>query len=108
MNCNHPGCDRTIEDHKWARIKDGSDWFFEKATEEHDERAWCPDHHPEWVKGWREKKRDGPLRNKDGSIINCMHTGCNRPAVRIVAYERPDHKQFKGQTHDCCAFHSRG
>ena len=37
----------------------------------------------------------------------CMHRGCWRKAVRTVGYEKPDHAEFKGQTHDCCNFHSR-
>lgn len=37
----------------------------------------------------------------------CGHARCERTAVRVVAYERPNHKEFKGQTHDCCAAHSR-
>lgn len=38
---------------------------------------------------------------------DCGHDGCQRPAVRVVAYERPNHKQFLGQTHACCSAHSR-
>lgn len=37
----------------------------------------------------------------------CGHTGCHREAVRIVSYEVPNHREFEGQTHDCCAVHSR-
>lgn len=37
----------------------------------------------------------------------CGHSGCQRRAVRVVAYERPNHKQFLGQSHACCSVHSR-
>lgn len=40
--------------------------------------------------------------------VMCMHRGCWRPAVRICSWEQPKHREFKGQTHDCCAVHSRG
>lgn len=39
--------------------------------------------------------------------VLCGHQGCYRPAVRVVAYETPRHREFFGQTHDCCAVHSR-
>jgi hypothetical protein len=39
-------------------------------------------------------------------MADCMHDRCCRPAVRVVAGEEPTHKQFLGQTHDCCAVHS--
>lgn len=45
---------------------------------------------------------------KNGQPLDCMHSGCYRYAVRIVAYEKPNHAQFHGQTHNCCSFHSRG
>lgn len=40
-------------------------------------------------------------------MTQCGHRGCQRQAVRIVSHEKPDHQQFYGQTHDCCAVHSR-
>ena len=40
-----------------------------------------------------------------GARPRCGHAGCDRPAVRVVARER--HREFPGQTHDCCAVHSR-
>lgn len=48
-----------------------------------------------------------PLTDGEGVPLRCMHDGCFRYAVRIVSYEVPNHKQFKGQTHDCCSVHSR-
>lgn len=53
--------------------------------------------------------RTDPLR--DAIILAgdlCMHAGCYRYAVRIVSSEAPQHRQFRGQTHDCCSVHSRG
>lgn len=44
---------------------------------------------------------------RKGRTVRCGHPGCYRPAVRIVSYERPQHRDFHGQTHDCCAVHSR-
>ena len=40
-------------------------------------------------------------------MTTCGHRGCNRATVRVVSYEKPEHQQFYGQTHDCCAVHSR-
>lgn len=40
-------------------------------------------------------------------MSQCGHSLCHRQAVRIVSYEVPNHREFHGQTHDCCAFHSR-
>lgn len=54
-----------------------------------------------------EKEKDEYLRDKRGRPIRCMHRLCWRNAVRIVAWESPRHKEFAGQTHDCCAIHSR-
>jgi hypothetical protein len=47
------------------------------------------------------------MYDSKGNPRRCMHDNCNRIAVRIIAYERPQHKQFEGQTHDCCSVHSR-
>lgn len=47
-----------------------------------------------------------PLRNKKGEPIRCGHYGCYRLAVQIVSYEAPNHREFFGQTHDCCSVHS--
>lgn len=49
-----------------------------------------------------------PLTNADGSVVRCMHTHCHRPAVRVIGHEDPNHFEFYGQTHDCCAKHSKG
>lgn len=45
--------------------------------------------------------------DKRGYPVECGHANCSRPAVRIIGNERPKHKEFKGQAHDCCSIHSR-
>ncbi len=45
--------------------------------------------------------------DKHGQPIPCGHSSCGRIAVRIVSFERPRHAEFLGQTHECCAVHSR-
>jgi len=35
----------------------------------------------------------------------CGHTGCLRPGVVVVSHEEPQHREFFGQTHDCCNVH---
>ena len=50
VRCAEPGCEATVKDHAWGKIKaDG--WFFTKTGE-----AWCPDHNPEWVAEWRARQ----------------------------------------------------
>jgi hypothetical protein len=51
--------------------------------------------------------QENPLLDDKGRPIPCMHDGCYRYAVRIVSFEVPKHKQFFGQTHNCCSVHSR-
>lgn len=51
IRCSAPGCPAEIPAHKWGSIKDGADWF-----QQRDGTAWCPDHHPEWVAGWRARR----------------------------------------------------
>lgn len=45
------GCDAKLENHYWGKVK-AEDWFFTRAGE-----AYCPNHVPEWVAGWRERKK---------------------------------------------------
>lgn len=54
--CAHEGCEESIPNHKWARIKSGG-WF-----EQLNGDVWCPNHIPEWVDEWRKKK----AKQKDG------------------------------------------
>ncbi len=35
--------------------------------------------------------------------VDCMHPGCLRPAVKVVANQ--DRPNTLGQTHDCCNRH---
>lgn len=51
--------------------------------------------------------RTNPLRDAQGYPILCDHRDCDRFAVRIVSHEAPNHREFGGQTHDCCSVHSR-
>lgn len=48
-----------------------------------------------------------PLRDKKGLPIVCGHAGCYRNAVRIIAWEAPTHREFRGRTHNCCSVHSK-
>jgi hypothetical protein len=45
-----PECENKVKNHAWGRIK-ATDWFFSKS----EDKAYCPEHIPEWVKRWREK-----------------------------------------------------
>ena len=51
--------------------------------------------------------RTNPLRDAQGYPILCDHRDCHRFAVRIMSHEAPNHREFGGQTHDCCSVHSR-
>lgn len=51
--CDGPDCTNDIPNHRWSKIK-ADDWFFSEQTG----KAYCPDHIPEWVAGWRAR-RDG-------------------------------------------------
>lgn len=41
-----------------------------------------------------------------GQWRQCMHVGCTRRGKHVVSYEAPKHKEFFGQTHDCCDYHA--
>lgn len=55
--CDKPGCEEKIKNHRWARVR-ANGWFFFK----HDTYsglthvAYCPDHVPDWVVDWRKKR----------------------------------------------------
>lgn len=49
--CDGDGCDAKIKNHAWRKIK-ASSWFFSKDNE----RAYCPNHLPEWIVEFRRKK----------------------------------------------------
>jgi hypothetical protein len=50
--CAHPTCEASYDAHKWGAIHaHTADWFEQK-----DGRVWCPDHHPDWVAGWRDRQ----------------------------------------------------
>lgn len=44
-----PDCEAKIKNHAWGKIK-AEGWFFSKAKGEIPEKAYCPDHLPEWKK----------------------------------------------------------
>ena len=51
--CAEPLCENKIEDHAWGYIKSSGEngWFHQFNGD-----SWCPEHIPEWVAGWRERK----------------------------------------------------
>lgn len=53
--CDHEdGCEKTCPNHKWGHLRAHKEgWFFSK-----DRHAFCPDHRPEWVEKWRERKQE--------------------------------------------------
>lgn len=65
--CSAEGCEREFPDHRWGAIKATTErgWFIEKPKPpegEHrgwtEEKAWCAQHVPDWVEGWRASRRD--------------------------------------------------
>jgi hypothetical protein len=57
--CSEKECQESIPNNKWAKIRAGSPkkgegWFF---SMEDPKIAHCPNHLPDWVPAWREKKR---------------------------------------------------
>lgn len=52
IHCAIPNCPAKIKDHAWGHIQ-ASDWFFSQK----EDRAFCPDHIPEWVEAWRARKK---------------------------------------------------
>lgn len=51
IGCVEPGCDEQIKDHRWGKTK-ASGWFFSRDNTQ----AFCPEHVPDWVAGWRARK----------------------------------------------------
>jgi hypothetical protein len=47
------GCSLMCPHNMWGQIKAHPDWFFGR-----DGKAFCPDHLPEWVPGWRARKKE--------------------------------------------------
>lgn len=50
-HCSIDDCPERVADHYWGHVK-AEGWFFSK-----DGAAYCPQHVPEWVAGWRERKQ---------------------------------------------------
>jgi hypothetical protein len=52
IGCAAADCSATHPDHAWGKIHaHGAGWFTQKNG-----TAWCPDHVPEWVTSWRQKR----------------------------------------------------
>lgn len=43
-----PNCEQKIKNHAWGKIK-AEGWFMMK-----DDKSYCPNHIPDWVKKWRK------------------------------------------------------
>lgn len=48
--CVEPGCKEFVNDDRWSKTK-AEGWFFKKNDD-----AYCPEHVPDWVEGWRAKR----------------------------------------------------
>lgn len=51
------GCGRSFKRHRWGNIQAHNEGWFEQK----DGTAYCPDHVPDWVAGWRRR----PLSTED-------------------------------------------
>lgn len=43
-------CEEKIKNHRWGRTK-AIGWFFSES----ENKAYCPDHIPDWVEKWRQR-----------------------------------------------------
>lgn len=50
IRCTHLACTARIKNNRWGKTK-AVGWFFTKSG-----HAWCPEHIPSWVEGWRVNK----------------------------------------------------
>ena len=69
--CAEKNCGNFYKDHRWGHIKAHDEgWFFSKTSK----KAWCPDHIPNWVKQYREnKKQDDLMEELSGTIDPHKH-----------------------------------
>lgn len=52
IKCDHPaGCDTSIKNHSWGKIKAGG-WLFRKNG-----THFCSEHKPEWYDQWKKRKK---------------------------------------------------
>jgi hypothetical protein len=52
--CAKEECTKTYMDHHWGtKEAQREGWFMQRNGD-----SWCPDHVPDWVEAWREKKRN--------------------------------------------------
>lgn len=56
--CDHPRCAAQFKLTHWDSIAAGNIGWFQKLNGD----SWCPDHIPEWVTAWREKKAENKRR----------------------------------------------
>jgi len=55
------GCAASFPGSKYDAIQAAAGgWFFSQKTDE----AFCPEHEPAWVAGWRAAKHSGPPRRR--------------------------------------------
>jgi hypothetical protein len=52
--CAAEGCPLSFPTHRWGKTRAHDEGWFEQK----DGTAWCPDHVPEWVEGWREGRTE--------------------------------------------------
>ena len=52
LPCAGEGCERSIPNHYWGKVKDGEGWFIARD----ESQAFCPRHLPDWVPEWRANK----------------------------------------------------
>lgn len=50
LTCADENCTNEMPSHAWSVIKTEG-WFHQK-----DGNSWCPQHTPDWVDKWREKR----------------------------------------------------
>jgi len=55
LKCSHEGCEASYADHKWGQIQASADGWFNARD---GETRYCPEHLPEWVPAWRQRKAE--------------------------------------------------
>lgn len=54
LKCTYEGCTATVKNHYWGKVRAHADGWFMSSDEK---VIRCPEHLPDWVIPWREKKR---------------------------------------------------
>lgn len=70
IECRVEDCIEAVDNSRWPKIRAHDlGWFFQK-----DDTAWCPEHNPPWVAGWRKKQRTEERRRladyADGTCLD--------------------------------------